>query len=202
MKYRSPVSTSNIKNWLRTRSMEVETQTLSETRKNHVHRLFQTYSKHRVWDSILFGKDEFPSKESVSYLLDSSQSYLITNGDKQVGYVIVTSSVFAEDGARFYAELRVLPETDIDFEEAFVTLLRAGTHKAHSLGYEACIYEAFSSNPNLIGCARRQGYYTVAVLPRCGYVFDQGWQESFVLMKMLRNLEVWMLIYYMSNIVF
>ena len=170
----------------------VAVQQLANVNNSKVYKLMEHLSLHRHGDQVYFGKDEFPNDTSQADLLSVSDNYIVTDPASAacLGYVVLTPSLLFGNNIPAYTDIRIIPETDNTENEHVSILLVEAIELARKLDYEACVYETFVSNATILDILKTSGFQTIAVMPRSGYVFDEGWQDNVFLMKELKNIQV------------
>lgn len=163
-------------------------------------KLLADYSVTRYSASVLIGKDEFHNDSSKTGLLAVSDTFSVCENSTSstVGYIVLThSSLFGTSNDAF-ADMRILPSRGWSTRNSlgsFSKLLDIATDLSKQLHYDACIYESFLCNSEILAMLRTQRFNIIAVLPRSGYVFDLGWQDNVVLMKEHTGIQVYSLLY-------
>ena len=162
---------------------------MGEDAKSSVCRLIQYYALNKHDDTVYFGKDEFPTEDSIRDLIHVSDSFTVTDRATSVcyGYVLLTQTIFLESP---YADVRVIPKETKQEEGQFETLLNVAVELASQLKYEACYFETFLLNIKLLEMLRMKGFNVVFIAPRGGYVHGQGWQDNVVLLKEIKCIQV------------
>ena len=157
------------------------------------------YSNVRLDSDVYFGKDEFPSVTDMHSLLSCSDSFAVTDSlGTAMGYIILTPSwLFGHDIAA-YADIRIIPRKDKCPPGYFPKLLKTAVKLTQELDYEACVYESFMSNVNMLQKSRGEGFMPLVIVPHSGNTFDMGWQDNVILMKDIKNIEV--TFYFAKNI--
>lgn len=161
----------------------------------HIYEAIDHLSNNRIQNSVYFGQDEFPTDKSKEHLLSFSNNYNVNSKahGKTLGHVIIMPSHIFRHQKATYADIRILPDIGLHHQHDSVNLcelLEGAVDLTNQLGYEAVIYQSFISNVDMIRQLRMSRFSQLAVIPRSGYTFDLGWQESVVFMNTLTNIEV------------
>lgn len=156
--------------------------------------LMDFHSVNRLNSNIYFGKDEFPNSQCKLELFEHSENIFMTDlHGSTLGYATITPSHLFLKSKAAYANVRIIPATkeiNSSNSDPFSDLLKASVEQTILLNYEACIYEAFTSNIDMIRSLRLNGFKPIAFVPRSGNLFDMGWQDSVMFMKELKDIEV------------
>jgi hypothetical protein len=152
-------------------------------------------SANRIDGNIYFGQDEFPTKQSKEDLLKFSRIYSVfEKSGGTIGYILVTPSHIFRHHIATYADIRIAPYNmpgKLQYQPNYFTkLLHTAVELTSQLNYEALVYQSFISNVNMIHDLKKCGFTQMAVIPRSGYTYDMGWQESVLFMKTLKNIQV------------
>ena len=166
---------------------EFDTWYMDEYAKNYyVCRLIQYNALNKHRDSVYFGKDEFPTDDSIWHLIHVT----VTDRATSVfyGYVILTPlNFYAHHGS---PDADVIPKETKQEKGQFETLLNVAVELSSQLLYEACYFETFLLNIKLLQMLHIKGFNILFIAPRGGYVHGQSWQDNVVILKEIKRIQV------------
>lgn len=135
------------------------------------------------------GLDEFPTAESFLEVLEAGDSYMALDSatGRLVALIVIAPCNYSRSVDPIYADGYIVLAEDLQQLDIFRQLLRLSLRMTLDLEYEGCLVNTFVNHTNSILALRAEGFLPMGCIPMSGFIHKQGWTESMILFKDLKQ---------------